>query len=611
MADQNQDQLYAMRHSLAHIMATAVTTLWPEAKLGVGPVVENGFYYDIDIPNVTISTDDFAKIEAEMKKIIKEDQTFEKSEMDIDDAIAWAKDSNQPYKEELLNDLKRSGTTVAKDLDAEEMGTIAGDDSALEKVGFYTNGSFTDLCRGPHVESTGKVGAFKLMRVAGAYWRGNEKNPQMQRLYGVAFETKEELDVYLEEVELAKERDHRKLGRELDLFVISDLVGPGLPLFTPRGATVRRLLNELMRQVGSKYGEQRVEIPHIARTKLYELSGHAQKFEGELFNVDSHYDIEFKMKPVNCPHHIQIYDAQPRSYKELPLSYTEVTMQYRDEKPGQIGGLQRVRAISVDDGHVFLAPENIEEAIKDMLNIIKEVHTGLGMYGDHWVSLSLRDPDTPDAYIGDEADWEVAEETLKKVADEMKLDAKPMEGEAALYGPKLDFMYSTLMGKETQLATIQLDFATPKRFDLTYTDSNGEDKAPIMIHRAILGSLERFLVILLESTGGWLPLWLAPEQVRILTINDAVNDYVEQIKSVLNETVLMMPVKYNEVRYSVDERNESLGKKIKEATEMKIPVQLIVGPKDKDAGEVSVRLQNEEKKVKLAELKEFLLNLSS
>lgn len=609
MADQNQDQLYAMRHSLAHIMATAVTTIWPEAKLGIGPVVENGFYYDIDIPNVTISTDDFAKIEAEMKKIIKEDQAFEKSEMDIDEAISWAKDSNQPYKEELLNDLKRSGTTVAKDLDADEMGTIAGDDSALEGVSFYTNGSFTDLCRGPHVESTGKVGAFKLMRVAGAYWRGNEKNPQMQRLYGVAFETQEELDVYLEEVELAKERDHRKLGRELDLFVFSDLVGPGLPLFTPRGATVRRLLNELMRQVGSKYGEQRVEIPHIARTKLYELSGHAQKFEGELFNVDSHYDIEFKMKPVNCPHHIQIYDAQPRSYKELPLSYTEVTMQYRDEKPGQIGGLQRVRAISVDDGHVFLAPENIEQAIKDMLNIIKEVHTGLGMYGDHWVSLSLRDPDTPDAYIGDEADWEVAEETLKKVADEMKLDAKPMEGEAALYGPKLDFMYSTLMGKETQLATIQLDFATPKRFNLTYTDSDGEDKTPIMIHRAILGSLERFLVILLESTGGWLPLWLAPEQVRILTINDSVNDYVEQIKSVLDETVLMKPVKYNEMRYSVDDRNESLGKKIKEATEMKIPVQLIVGPKDKDAGEVSVRLQNEEKKVKLAELKDFLLGM--
>lgn len=618
MADENQDRLYAMRHSLAHIMATAITTLWPEVKLGVGPVVENGFYYDIDIPNVTISTDDFPKIEAEMKKIIQEDQTFELSEKQIDDAIAWAEAGNQPYKVELLNDLKREGTTRASELTESMMGIlpagisgVAQPQARVGNVTFYTNGKFTDLCRGPHVESTGKVGPFKLMRVAGAYWRGNEKNPQMQRLYGVAFETQEELDSHLEMLEEAKKRDHRKLGKELDLFVFSDLVGPGLPLFTPRGTTVRRLLTDLMRQVGTKYGAQEVEIPHIARKNLYETSGHAQKFSGELFNVESHYDIDFVLKPVNCPHHIQIFNAEPRSYKDLPIHYMQVTPQYRDEKPGQMGGLQRTRSFTVDDGHIFLTRDNLEEVIANFCQTIKEVHTGLGMYGDHWVSLSLRDPATPDAYIGDEADWSEAENTLKSIAENNGLDAKPMEGEAALYGPKLDFMYKTVMGNETQLATIQLDFATPKRFGLEYTDENGEKQTPIMVHRAILGSLERFMVVLLEKTAGWLPFWLAPEQVRILTINDTVNDYVDQIKSEIAQVVLMEPVKYNEVRYSVDDRNESLGKKIKEATEMKIPVQLIVGPKDRDADEVSVRTQEGEQKVKLAELKDFLFNLST
>ncbi len=606
---QDKDNLHAMRHSLAHITATAVQHLWPHAKFGVGPVVDNGFYYDIDLGDTTVSEDDFAKIESEMKKVIGQDQPFERSEKPVDEAIAWAKEANQPYKEELLNDLKRAGTTVAKDLDADELGTIAEGDAQVEQVSFYTNGDFTDLCRGPHVESTGKVGAFKLMRVAGAYWRGKEGNPQMQRLYGVAFETQEELDNHLKMLEEAKARDHRKLGKELDLFVFSDLVGPGLPLFTPRGTTVRRLLTELMRQIGTKYGAQEVEIPHIARKALYETSGHAQKFSGELFEVKSHYDIDFVMKPVNCPHHIQIYKSAPRSYKELPINYMQVTMQYRDEKPGQIGGLQRVRAISCDDGHVFLTRSNLEEVIGGFVSTIKEVHTALGMYGDHWVSLSLRDSDTPDAYIGDEADWQEAEATLKSLAEKHGLDAKPMEGEAALYGPKLDFMYKTVGGNQTQLATIQLDFATPKRFELEYIDENGEKATPIMVHRAILGSLERFMVILLEKTAGWLPLWLAPEQLRILTINDSVNDYVAEIKKVLDDTVLMQPLKYNELRYTVDDRNESLGKKIRDAVGMKIPVTLIVGPKDAEAREVSVRLKDEEKKVKLTDLKEFLLSL--
>ncbi len=606
---QEQDQLHAMRHSLAHITATAVQHLWPHAKFGVGPVVENGFYYDIDLGDTTISEDNFGKIEKEMKKIIAQNQTFERNEKSIVDAISWASENSQPYKQELLNDLSRAGTTVAKDLDADELGTITDGDSKVENVSFYTNGDFTDLCRGPHVESTGKVGAFKLMRVAGAYWRGKEGNPQMQRLYGVAFETQDELDKYLEMLKLAKERDHRKLGKELDLFVFSDLVGPGLPLFTPRGTTVRRLLTELMRQVGTKYGAQEVEIPHIARKALYETSGHAQKFSGELFEVKSHYDIDFVMKPVNCPHHIQIFDAIPRSYKDLPIHYMQVTMQYRDEKPGQIGGLQRVRAISCDDGHIFLTREHLEQVIEGFCNTIKEVHTGLGMYGDHWVSLSLRDPATPDAYIGEEADWVEAENTLKSIAEKAGLDARPMEGEAALYGPKLDFMYPTATGKETQLATIQLDFATPKRFGLEYVDENGEKQTPIMVHRAILGSLERFMVVLIEKTAGWFPFWLAPEQIRILTINDTVMDYVDTIKETLDGIVLMKPLKYNELRYSVDDRNESLGRKIRDAAGMKIPVTLIVGPKDVEANEVSVRLRDGEQKVKLTDLKGFIETL--
>jgi threonyl-tRNA synthetase len=605
----DQDKLYPMRHSLAHIMATAVTNLYPGAKLGVGPVVDNGFYYDIDIDGVTISEKDFKRIEKEMRAIINRDEMFVKSDKAVDEAIMWAKEAKQSYKEELLNDLKRSGTTIAKDLDVEELGLATDGDAKIESVSFYTNGDFTDLCRGPHVESTGKVGAFKLMRVAGAYWRGKEGNPQMQRLYGVAFESQEELDRYLANVELAKERDHRKLGKELDLFVFSDLVGPGLPLYTPRGTVVRNLLTRLMQQANARNGSQEVSIPYMARRRLYEISGHAQKFSGELFNVESHYDIDFVMKPVNCPHHIQLYASQPRSYRELPISYTEITAQYRDEKPGQIGGLQRTRGFTVDDGHIFLAPENIPQVIREFCAIIEEVHSGLGMYGDHWVSLSLRDPGTPEAYVGDEADWNEAESMLKRMSQELNLDAKPMEGEAALYGPKLDFMYSTLMGKETQLATIQLDFATPKRFGLTYIDANGEEKTPIMVHRAILGSLERFMVILLEKTGGWLPFWLAPEQVRIVTVNETVNDYVKQVTDILDDVVLMSPVKYNELRYTVDNRNESLGKKIREASKMKIPVQLVIGPQDAEAGEVSVRLQDGESKVKLAELVEYLKGL--
>ena len=611
MSHQDKDSLYAMRHSLAHIAAAAVQRLWPDAKFGVGPVIENGFYYDIDLGEVTISQDDFGKIEKEMRKIIAEGQDFERSTQPVDQAIAWAEAAKQPYKVELLNDLKREGTTAAKELDAAELGLAAAEgESKVGEVSFYRNGDFTDLCRGPHVNNTKEVGVFKLMRVAGAYWRGKEGNPQLQRLYGVAFATQEDLAAHLRALEEAKARDHRLLGKQLDLYAFSDLVGAGLPLFTPRGTAVRNLLKQALLQTGAKYGGQEVGIPHIAKRELYEISGHAQKFTQELFSVKSHYDIDFVMKPVNCPHHTQIYAAQPRSYKDLPISYMESTVQYRDEKPGQIGGLGRVRAITVDDGHLFCTVDQIKQEVAKFCAFIKEFHSALGMYGDHWVSLSVRDYSKPDQYIGDATDWDKAEAMLEELAKDQELDAKKMEGEAALYGPKLDFMYKDVLGNERQLSTVQLDFSTPKRFGLVYTDADGSEKPPVMIHRAILGSYERFMAILLEKTAGWLPFWLAPEQVRILTINDTVMDYVARITQELDNTLLMQPVKYNELRYSVDQRNESLGRKIRDAAGLKIPVVLIVGPKDAEAGQVSVRVRGEEQKIDLNKLKQFLQQLS-
>lgn len=606
---QQSDNLHAMRHSLAHIMAAAVQHLWPEAKFGVGPVVENGFYYDIDLGDAKISEDDFPKIQKEMKKIIAQAQPFERFTMPIDEAVEWAEKTKQPYKKELLNDLKREGTTVAKDLDVAELGLEASGASKVAEVSFYKNGGFTDLCRGPHVENTKDVGAFKLMRIAGAYWRGKEGNPQMQRLYGVAFPTPQELEDYLTALEEAKARDHRLLGKQLELYTFSDLVGAGLPMFTPRGTMIRNLLKQALLQTGAKYGGQEVSIPHIAKRELYEISGHAQKFSDELFAVKSHYDIDFVMKPVNCPHHTQIFAAQPRSYKDLPINYMETTMQYRDEKPGQLGGLGRVRAITVDDGHLFCTVDQIKEEATKLCHFVEEFHKALGMYGDHWVSLSVRDYSKPDQYIGDPADWDKAEAMLEDLAKEQNLDAKKMEGEAALYGPKLDFMYKDVLGNERQLSTIQIDFSTPKRFGLVYTGADGTEKPPVMIHRAILGSYERFMAILLEKTAGWLPFWLAPEQVRILTINDAVSGYVKEVTDELDDVLLMEPLKYNELRYTVDDRNESLGRKIRDAVEMKIPAVLIIGSKDVEAQQVSVRLHGKEEKVNLKELKQFLQQL--
>lgn len=613
----NEDQLYAMRHSLAHITAQAVQHLWPHAKFGVGPVVENGFYYDIDLGEVTISESDFKKIEKEMRSIINKDYPFERSEKPVDEALEWAKAAEQPYKAELLNDLKREGTTLASELDATMMGMelpagmggSAHDPvKSVVDVSFYTDGDFTDLCRGPHAESTGKVGAFKLMRVAGAYWRGNEKNPQMQRLYGVAFATKEELDEHLERLETAKRNDHRVLGPQLGIYMMSESVGAGLPLMLPRGSALKNVLERYMRQEEEKRGYQYVETPVLAHENLYKRSGHAAFYSDDMYKLKDDEEQTFYMKPMNCPHHHMIFENIVESYRDLPLRLAEAGRIYRKELSGTLSGLIRVRGpITQNDSHIYVRPDQLKDEFIKVLELFKTVYDTMGVT-DYWYRLSLPDF-AKDKYGGDKAVWLEAGESIRAAMREFGAEFVEAEGEAAFYGPKIDVQTRNVLGKEDTIATSQIDILVPERMNITYIDENSDKQKPIIIHRAILGSYERFIGFLIEKTGGWLPFWLAPEQIRILTINDTVLDYVEEIEAVLRDVVLMQPLKYNELRFTRDARNESLGKKIREATNYKIPVQLIVGPKDKESREVSVRTQSGEEKVALDQLADYIRSL--
>jgi threonine--tRNA ligase len=602
----SEDELKSMRHSLAHIMAQAVQRLWPQAKFGVGPAIDNGFYYDIYLDGATISEDSLPKIEKEMRKIVSANYPFERRDVAIDEAIDWAKENQQNFKIELLNDLKRSGTTVASELSGEDIGSANEAPSKVKTVSLYSQGDYVDLCRGGHVDSTGKVGAFKLTKVAGAYWRGNENNLQMQRIYGVAFATQEELDKYLEKIEIAKQRDHRKLGRDLDLYTTSPLVGVGLPLFTPRGTILREVVSQYSNQLRQKFGFEKVWTPHITKKDLYEKSGHWAKFGEELFLVKSQETSdEMALKPMNCPHHTQIFASRPRSYRDMPVRYLETTTDYRDEKTGELGGLNRVRSLTQDDSHVFCRPDQIEEEINNLLSAARELYESIDM--KLRVRLSYRDDS--DSYLGNIDLWNSAQGQLKSAVERVGLDYFEQDGEAAFYGPKIDFMATDAIGREHQVATVQLDFVQPQRFGLEYVDINGNSTTPVMIHCALLGSIERFLSVFIEHTGGWFPFWAAPEQVRILTINDSVLGYVDKITTILSETTLTKPVKYNDVRFTSDIRNESLGKKIREATSMKIPVQLIVGPKDVEASEVSIRTQAREEKIPLENLSGYLKSL--
>lgn len=585
MADNQQQDLHPMRHSLAHIMATAITRLYPGVKLGVGPVVEHGFYYDVDLGSKQLSEEDFEAIEAEMKKVIAENQPFERYTTSVDEAIAWAQGQGQPYKEELLNDLKRAGTTVAKDLDADELGLAANGESQVSEVSFYRNGDFTDLCRGPHVESTGKAGAFKLMRVSGAYWRGKQDNAQMQRVYGVGFSTEKELRQHLAMLEEAKKRDHRKLGQDLDLFTFSPLVGAGLPLWTPRGTTVRNQLDAFVQELRDEAGFQQVTIPHVTKKDLYEKSGHWAKFKDELFKITTREGHEYAMKPMNCPHHTQIYDSKPRSYRDLPIRYRDTTMVYRDEQSGELGGLSRVLSITQDDAHIFCRLSQAKSEALNLWDIIERFYSTVGI--SLRLRLSLHDPANQDAYIGTEEKWNEVENGLRDIARERVGDDFTEEiGDAAFYGPKLDFLGRDALGREHQVATVQIDFGQPEGFDLTCTNEDGEDERIVMVHCAVMGSLERFLSIYIEHTAGRFPVWVAPEQVRIITVNqeDVTVKFAQEVADQAKKLGL---------RVYVDNDNESVGKKIRNAELMKVPYTLVLGQKEVETGQLVPRIRKD------------------
>lgn len=548
------EQIEKLRHSLAHVLASAVLELYPKAKLGMGPAIENGFYYDFKLTK-PLQENDLQKIEEKMKELIAQKLKFEKK--NITKRVAKKLFAIQPYKLELIKELP--GDTVS----------------------IFQTGEFVDLCKGPHIKSTKKitVNAFKLTRIAGAYWKGDEKNKMLTRIYGLAFETEKELSNYLKIMEEAEKRDHRKIGKELDLFCFSEMVGPGLPLYTSKGVAIKEELQKEVERICRNYGFEKVSAPSLAKIGLYETSGHAKKFKDELFRVSSPGGHKLVLKPVQCPHHTQIYASKPRSYRDLPIRYMESDKQYRAEKPGEIGGLMRVYAITVEDGHTFCTKGQVKNEIKAMVSIIRDFYTSLGLWNNHWVSLSTRGKDFS-KYIGEKKDWDLCEKILKEVSDEMKLDAKKCPGEAALYGPKLDFMFKDAIGKEIQIPTVQIDFATPKRFGLTYINKDGAEENPVMVHRAILGSYERFLALIIEHFAGAFPVWLSPVQAVVLPISEKHAEYAKKIKRQLIE---------NNIRVEVKDPNETLGKKIREAEMQKIPYLLIVGDKEISSNAISVR----------------------
>lgn len=567
------------RHSAAHVMAAAVKRLFPEAKLGVGPVIENGFYYDIDIGRPVMESD-LKQINKEMRKIVNENPAFTKESLKLDEAITLFKELGQDYKVELLEDLKKKGTTKVTPEEAQDI-----DPQNVGEVTLYRTGEFVDLCRGPHVTEAKQIGVWKLHKIAGAYWRGDADNPQMQRIYGLCFHTKEELDAHLKMMEEAEKRDHRKIGAALDLFTFSPLVGSGLPLFTPKGVLMREEITKFIWELMQPYGYERVWIPHIAKSDLYKTSGHWDKFEDDLFHVSSKktHD-EFVLKPMNCPHHTQIYASRPRSYRELPIRMSEVTTVYRDENTGQLQGLTRVRSITQDDAHVFCRLDQVEDEALSIYRIIEAFYKAFDMPIER-IRLSVRDIDAPEKYLGEDTVWNEAEKMLARVMENVGQEIEVGEGEAAFYGPKLDFMTKDAIGREWQLATIQLDFNLPERFNLEYVDETGEKRRPVMIHRAILGSVERFMGVAIEHFAGRFPLWLAPVQVALLPVADRHIEFANE---------LAKKWRAEGVKVEVDETSESVGKKIRNAEKHKIPRMIVIGDNEMNGADLQIRASGEE-----------------
>jgi len=548
-------------HSSAHLMAEAIEALYPGTKFGIGPAIENGFYYDIDTGDRVLSSDDFKKIEEKFKELARQKNIFERSEVSKADAIAYFKEKDDEYKLELLEGL--------------EDGSIS----------FYKQGGFTDLCRGPHIPNTGTVKAVKLLKIAGAYWRGDETRKQMTRIYAITFPKQKELTAYLEMLEEAKKRDHRKLGAELGLFMFSEKVGAGLPIWLPKGTALRTRLEDFLKQEQLKRGYQPVITPHIAKKDLYVTSGHYEKYGEDSFQpiTTPREGEEFLLKPMNCPHHCEIYGHRPHSYKELPLRFAEFGTVYRYEQSGELHGLTRVRGFTQDDAHIFCMPDQLKAEFLDVLDLTTHVLNKFG-FDDVTAQISLRDPENKEKYIGSDENWEKAERAIIEATAEVGLNTVTELGEAAFYGPKLDFMVKDALGRKWQLGTIQVDYNLPERFELEYIGSDNQTHRPVMIHRAPFGSMERFMGVLTEHCAGKFPLWLTPEQFAILPISDNQLEYAKEVNTALGQ---------HDIRGIIDDRTESIGRKIRDTELKKIPFMLIIGEKEAEGNVVSIRKQGE------------------
>lgn len=548
-------------HSSAHLMAEALEALYPGTKFGIGPPIENGFYYDVDFGDKSLDGSELEKIEAKMMELAKLKSDFIRKEVPKKEAIAYFTEKNDPYKLDLLEGLEDGSIT------------------------FYEQGNFTDLCRGPHIPNTGFIKSVKLLNIAGAYWRGDEKNKMLTRLYGITFPKAKELQDYLFMLEEAKKRDHRKLGRELELFTFSEKVGMGLPLWLPKGTLLRERLVNFMKKAQDKSGYQQVVTPHIGHKALYETSGHYEKYGKDSFQPihTPNEGEEFLLKPMNCPHHCEIYKHKPRSYKDLPIRYAEFGTVYRYEQSGELHGLTRVRGFTQDDAHIFCRPDQVKEEFIKVIDLVLYVFKALG-FDDYTAQISLRDPEKKEKYIGTDEAWEKAESAIVEAAAEKGLETVTELGEAAFYGPKLDFMVKDALGRKWQLGTIQVDYNLPERFQLEYIGSDNQKHRPVMIHRAPFGSLERFVAVLIEHCAGNFPLWLSPEQITILPISEKFIEYAEEIKGILeDEDIIGM----------IDNRDEKIGRKIRDAEVKKIPFMLIVGEKEQQEGKISVRKHGE------------------
>ena len=544
-------------HSSAHLLAEALENLYPGVKFGIGPAIETGFYYDVDFGDRDFSSDDFKEIEDKMLELAKKKEVFERRDVSKAEALAYFTEKGDEYKLDLIKDL--------------DDGTIT----------FYSQGNFTDLCRGPHIPHTGTIKAIKLMNVAGAYWRGDETRKQLTRIYGVTFPKASELTEYLKMIEEAKKRDHRKLGRELELFAFSEKVGMGLPLWLPKGAALRQKLMDFLQRAQLKAGYEPVVTPHIGHKQLYVTSGHYEKYGADAFQP-IHTPVEgeeFFLKPMNCPHHCEIYKTKPRSYKDLPVRFAEFGTVYRYEQSGELHGLTRVRGFTQDDAHLFCRPDQVKEEFKKVIDLVLYVFGALG-FDDYTAQVSLRDPDNRTKYIGSDENWDLAEKSIIEAASEKGLKTVVEYGEAAFYGPKLDFMVKDALGRKWQLGTIQVDYNLPERFELEYTGSDNQKHRPVMIHRAPFGSLERFVAVLIEHCAGQFPLWLAPEQFIVLPVSEKYEEYAKNLLESLNNS---------DIRGLIDLRDEKVGRKIRDAEVKKIPYMLIVGEKEVESGMVSVR----------------------